>query len=362
MNAKKKINFILNSVSDAHAIKRINDFKQKGYKVKVYGFDRMDSELPFDDLTVLGRFTNKTTYLFRLKIYLAGLWKLFRHYKRDDSIWYYFGFDVAMFATLMNDNKCYIYEECDIVYVAKIKSKILRSFFGWYDRHIVSCSLKTVFTSEGFMEFHYGSKDSAPGNIVLVPNKLADSVLSLNVESSHIIDPSHIRFAFIGALRYTTLTNIAKVIAGNFSNHEFHFYGIVPPTMKETDLPHAGNIFYHGAFRNPIDLPDIYANVDILIAAYDTSSINVRYAEPNKLYEAIYFRTPIVVSKNTFLANKVRSLGIGTAIDAYDESDICAMVKWAENDSFKAIEVLDKIPKNIAVNGEYIDKIMINIL
>ena len=80
--------------------------------------------------------------------------------------------------------------------------------------------------------------------------------------------------------------------------------------------------FFHGPFRNPVDLPSIYENIDISIACYDTTSENVKIAEPNKLYESIYFETPLVVSSETFLARQVEKYDIGFCIDASNDDSI----------------------------------------
>ena len=41
--------------------------------------------------------------------------------------------------------------------------------------------------------------------------------------------------------------------------------------------------------------------------------------EPNKLYEAMFFDTPIIVSPQTYIGKKVKSLNVGFEIDSYDE-------------------------------------------
>ena len=51
--------------------------------------------------------------------------------------------------------------------------------------------------------------------------------------------------------------------------------------------------------------------------SYDTaeSVLNNRVALPNKLYEAMYFRVPIIASKGTYLAERVMTAGVGYEID-----------------------------------------------
>ena len=59
----------------------------------------------------------------------------------------------------------------------------------------------------------------------------------------------------------------------------------------------------------------------MLLCAYPPSNGRL-FAEPNKLYESIFFNCPIIVSKGTFLGNKVEELGIGFAIDSMNNESI----------------------------------------
>ena len=69
-------------------------------------------------------------------------------------------------------------------------------------------------------------------------------------------------------------------------------------------------------------MENIYKQVDVVISCYDTSTINERIAEPNKLYEAMFFCKPIVVSPGTFLANQVTNYECGYTLDASCDSTI----------------------------------------
>ena len=110
--------------------------------------------------------------------------------------------------------------------------------------------------------------------------------------------------------------------------HEFHFFGesiIVKSFQEETkEFP---NVFYHGQFRNPEDLFAIYNALDIIVACYETESLNERIAEPNKLYESIYFGKPIIVSNHSFLEKKVDNWHCGYSINAYSDEAIRDLIR-----------------------------------
>lgn len=105
------------------------------------------------------------------------------------------------------------------------------------------------------------------------------------------------------------------------------------------------NIQYYGKFKNPEELPQIYKNIDINVACYDTSTQNERIAEPNKLYESLFFSKPLVVSENTFLASRVKEYGCGYVINPFDDQSIIDFVK-----SLKVADLNEIIYKEYQLN------------
>lgn len=324
-----KINFIMNSISDAHAIKRVNDFRMANYEVKVFGFLREDESCTKTDATIIGTFSNALKYRQRISIYRNAIKKLFSEHPDNGELWFYLGLDVAMFAYFSDPKRKFIYEECDLVQTY-VSNYILRNVLESIDKYIIKKSLLTIFTSEGFIKYHYKDKKT-PSNYIIVANKLSSAITNIPTPEPKHTDSKHLRFAFVGGIRYYSILSLAGIIGKEFPQHEFHFYGYVSPTIKASELPKNPNIHYHGSFKSPDDLPRIYSNIDALICTYDTEEINVRYAEPNKLYEAIYFKCPIIVSKNTLLEDKVKRLGIGLSVFPFDKTDVCEAVKKIES-------------------------------
>lgn len=356
----KKIYFLLNSVADAHSLRRIAEFKAAGAEVKAFGFLRSAESKDVAEATILGTFSNSLSYPKRLNIYRRAIKELFRQYKDKDITWYYLGLDVAMFATYYGRGRNYIYEECDIVH-ASIKNRFLFSCFEKLDKRIISRAKATVFTSEGFKEFHYPD-GNLPSHIIMSENKLPADIMQYQAAAHHSYDVQHLRFAFIGGIRYKSLLTLASTIASNFPNHEFHFYGFVSPTFKDSELPKMENIFYHGRFQSPQDLPAIYEKTDVVVATYDVENLNVRYAEPNKLYEAIYFNCPIIVSAGTFLSRKVEQLGIGYSVDVNNQKEVIQLVQRVEKEITQKSEAIHQMDKSYAVDQATLASDVINLI
>ena len=87
----------------------------------------------------------------------------------------------------------------------------------------------------------------------------------------------------------------------------------------------------------------------------------MRYAEPNKLYEAIYFETPIIVSKGTFLAERVEQWGVGLTVDASDETQVVALVNGLSDElTQEKIDRIRAIPKCSVMDhpDEWVDLVL----
>ncbi len=350
---KKKIVFVLNSVTISRCQKRVQEFIDNGYDVDVYGFDRggeSHSATTQYGITTIGYHPVEMGYLKRLLVILKSLKNLHNQYKdQRDVVFYYFFFDVAFAASLIS-RRPFIYEESDLPYT-NLSIGFLRWLFGNYDKKLIKKSQLTIMTSEGFIDYHFG--DKRPNNIIVIPNRVNPKLLELEYKPQKV-DIEHIAFAFVGGFRYKSIINFATVIAEHFPQHSFHAFGVIYENKEEINAlcEKYNNIHCHGKFNNPEDLPSVYEQVDIVLATYDASTINARFAEPNKLYESIYFRTPILVSSNTYLARKVTDLGIGYHINALEKDEI---IRFVNGLSAKSIEerhkALDNIPVDYAINS-----------
>ena len=222
----------------------------------------------------------------------------------------------------MQSKKAYFYEEADLVHTS-IKNKWIKYLYERIDKSTIRNSILSAFRSEGFVKYHF--EDKVPENVFVIANRLNIAVKNFKVLPKRDIILNKLKIGYVGFIRYNSIFNFAKVFCSEFPQHEFHFYGTFTTEnnkQKYLELSKYNNCFFHGSFKSPDDLSSIYADIDLVLSTYDVSSENVRYAEPNKIYEAIYFETPIIVSSGTYLAEKVRRLGIGFDINAMDRNAI----------------------------------------
>ncbi len=349
---KPKIVFLLESISQPRCIKRINSFISKGFDVDIYGIDRgkynENAAISGRKLHIIGKQTDGDDYFKKLINNNRAIKKILKSYNLEETFFYSFGLALTL-SLKFNGCKNYVYEISDILY-GYHKFDLLRPLFKTFDKFLVKNSLITVLTSEGFANFLFNS--NWPNNIVIQPNKL-NSYFKAVGRKLIPFNEENIRFAYVGAFRYpNTIFRFAKIIGEYYPQHEFHFYGDSIMTNQVVEISKKyDNVKYFGSFKNPDDLESIYNNFDIVVACYDTQSINERIAEPNKLYEALFFNKPIVVSEETFLSEKVKRINCGFTIDASDNQSIISFL-----DSIK-IEEVNTIKDHISKidNNDIID-------
>ena len=296
---KTKVVFITNILRQPRCIRRIQDFIDRGYGVKVYGFDRGgDSRaLPPFEHECIGLVSNKTSYLKRLFIIWGGISKVIRR-EGKGCLYYLFSLDNAIVARLACRNIKYIYEISDLMELT-INNKFLSRLLVRMNRETVKHAILSVYTSEGFVQF-LNPKGADPKKSVVLPNKLNASCRNKLLAKESPADMNHIRFGFVGAIRTETTYN---------------------------------------------DLPKIYSQIDIVLCYYKSSE-NDLYLEPNKLYEAIYFDCPIIVADDTFVGGRVRQLHVGYTIergDAASLNDFITSINQADFDEkVAAIKAISK--------------------
>lgn len=328
--------------------RRIREFINEGYEVEVYGLAN-DNNIKYCTNNIykynlLAEMRPGMPYMERVS-HIKKILQIID--AKGDCVFYFFTLNVAI-ATLFRRKLRFIYEESDMLF-DRFSNCLLQKFVIAINKRIIRKSLQTVFTSEGFADYYY--EDSIPANISFIPNKVSIECLKLDEVPKSVPDFKQLKFGFVGNIRYQSILNVSNFISEKTS-HQFHYYGNAESLNSEQKrLLTIPNVFMHGLFSNPKDLPSIYSSIDFVVCTYDINGINPRYAEPNKLYEAIFFRTPIIVSCNSFLAKKVERLGIGFSFDPNSIDDISTKISSITPDLYKKMcRNLNSISRLTAVN------------
>lgn len=341
----KKIIFILSAAQNSHCKNRIEEFMNFGFEVEVFAFLRINQPMKefCYKVNLIGEIEN-AKYTNRLSLYRKKIKDIIKGLNPKDCIIYLFGLDLALAFNSVSKKFDYIYEEADLTYTY-IENHFIRNVLKSLDKYVIKKSYKTVLTSDGFVNYLY--KGNKPLNVFVLPNKLNPSICNIEKQlTKKTFNKDKIVIGFVGVPRFKTIYNFIKNFCQMYPSYEFHVFG-GPIDKKIQELGEMSNCYIHGYFNNPTDLPEIYESIDLVLSTYDTEFDNVKYAEPNKIYEAIYFETPIIVSSGTFLAEKVDRLNIGYHINAMDIQDIKRLIDSLSKESIEdKVFSIKKIDKN----------------
>lgn len=357
----KRVVFFANYLHQPRVIRRIQSFIDQGVAVEVYGVDRRKytQNLPFP-VTVLVVKEDGAQHFSTLLKLQKKVAAILKNHRGEDVIYYCFGMLTALpvFLTNLLRRKSkrvrYVYEISDLQYFG-LPWRPIHLVGRWLDRKLISGAWKTAVTSQGFESWIFGTQGAQ--SLVYLPNVLHASIRDVPIPEAKIRTSTlGISFGFVGSIRWPrTVGRFAETIGMHFPQHQFHFFGISQKDAFARKIAsNYPNVFFHGPFRNPDDLPRIYAGIDCVVASYDPDeNPNARYLEPNKLYEAIFFRKPILVTAHTHLAERVAQLRCGFAIDWADSEGLDAAIRSLTPEVLDAmVAEIGRIPQSVAIDDQ----------
>ena len=113
------------------------------------------------------------------------------------------------------------------------------------------------------------------------------------------------------------------------------------------------DVQFHGKFVNE-EKTSIYKEIDMINAIYGSSGLEVTTAIPNRFYDSIIFKKPIITSKNTYLGTLVEKYDIGLAVDIFNEDIETSITNYiAKFDRTNFIQNCNTALENITEEQKY---------
>ena len=178
------------------------------------------------------------------------------------------------------------------------------------DKLIADSAFSTI-SSDGFRDFLADSdKLYVNHNISNIDaiNKGADDRLSCK---------KNINIGYVGVVRFQNENLLMIEALKNNKQYKFSYYGYIHASCdmpKIIENKKYNNVSFNGAFNND-DKPMIYQTIDIVNAMYTNKDLNSRLCLPNRLYDCLIFKKPIIVPKGTYCARIVEQYNLGIAVD-----------------------------------------------
>ncbi len=242
----------------------------------------------------------------------------------------------------------------EYVFGASFMAKRLRALEKrLYRKHID----KLIVTSEKYYTYHFEkffSKD-----VFILENKL----LSQEIKSTDaVLESEKSDKTIIGIVGLLLRKDEYIKLFETYKNHtdvEIHVHGKGQyQHVVEDYAARYENIYYFGPYNAFTDTQRIYASLDIIYLIYDIHqvSLNNRLALPNKLYECMYYKVPLLCSKNTYLEEKVKEYGVGTSIDYKVDGEIEDGVAFLKDNAVAMKSHFQTLSKNLYLgDNDYIE-------
>lgn len=198
------------------------------------------------------------------------------------------------------------------------------SFYKNIVDRLVEESYFTAISSKGFLRFLKNSKKIVPCHNIGVGFKEENLAQDLKSKNKIII-------GFVGGVRY--YKENCALIDALANNPKYDLLYIGKPN-SDCDLKsycinnNIKNVFFEGEFKNS-DKPEIYEKIDIINSYYGSKNLEVITLLPNRLYDGLLLKKPIIASDKTYLGNIVKDNYLGIVIDTQNNQDInCAIEKF----------------------------------
>ncbi|GHT69694.1 hypothetical protein FACS1894110_19670 [Spirochaetia bacterium] len=349
-NIKQRVVFFSQLSTQPRYIKRMQLFIDKGFDVTVVSFERNRNKKNIIPREVaylnLGTIDNGN-YIKRLPVLLKSIYKM-RSVINNGDLLYFFSDDIFILLPLLMKNKNTIYYELGDITAFNIP--FLKVFYYYIYGKILKKTDKIYVTSPAFKDYLI-NKYNIRNNIEIVENKLIrKSFLSMEKPHFRTLEYGEIfTIGIIGFLCYPNILWFMNEYIKNDNRFRICLFGDGPLLDDLEYFINKNQIKYFGTFKYPDDLENIYKQTDLSFIMYNSNILNVRLALPNKLYESMFFKRPVLVTKNTFLAEKVSKYGIGFCWNQNEMADLIEYLNSREfiqeynslKDNFETIKELD---------------------
>jgi succinoglycan biosynthesis protein ExoL len=357
---KKSILFLLSHQPHPRFIKQIN-FLSKNNNVSVIYYQRPDiKDLESEYISNvslsynLGEIPNGK-YLKRINIYYKTIKTIKKILSKNNyDVLVVNNIDTLFLYNISTNQKTTkIMQISDLrshTYTNNIKSFIIRIF----EKILFKSVNKLIITSPKFFDYY---KRIYKGEYFLLENKPLKNMIPKRIQNE--IKNEKTIIGIVGQLMQINpyLTLFEKFKNNNSVEIHIHGKGKYQKTIEEYSLEY-NNILYFGEYNFFKDSAEIYTKLDLLYMPYDTTngSLNNKVALPNKLYEAMYFKIPIITSFDSYLGEIVNELRIGKTIKCCDEDSIIEDINFAIKNKNIYLNNLHNLDDNLFLgDNDYIE-------
>ena len=227
------------------------------------------------------------------------------------------------------------------------------SFYKNIVEKLIQESYFTAISSNGFLKF-------LPQNEKIISCHNISNINSVKADCCDLKNKCCITIGFVGGVRY--FKENCKLIDA-FANNTKYKLAYIGKANLDCNLEeyckqkNITNVIFKGQFDNK-DKPKIYEKIDLINAVYGNNSLEVTTALPNRLYDGILFKKPIIATSGTYLGEVVEKYKVGIALNLNEDISKQIMLFLTNFEKKQFINSANKL-LNIVNNEQnnYINKI-----
>lgn len=244
---------------------------------------------------------------------------LFRHRREYDAV-HAFDFDTG-FASMICCKllrKKLIYHVLD--YYAEghiLPGRLLNSIIEFFEIRVINSANATVICTEKRKE---QIRKASPRKLYVIHNT-PDSVQQMDTSFQVNGCTGKLKLVYVGVLSRMRLLKETVEVVSKMDDVEMHIggFGEYEDWIQKAAEQYS-NVFFYGKLQYSETLA-LEKQCDIMMAVYDPSIRNHKYAAPNKFYESIMLGKPIIMAYDTGHDDIITKNDIGILTE-YSESGI----------------------------------------
>lgn len=238
-------------------------------------------------------------------------------------------YDLLLFSWLISFNKkIYLRYQVRDLHALQLSRGFLSSIIVFIEKLLLKRVDSIIVSSPEFVNQYF--KRIYKGKFILLENVPSEETWKGFKKTTHM---GSCVIGFIGIIRYESslkqLIEVVENIAKLETGIKVKFAGGGNIDKLKTMIRKPTLFEISGPYEYTKDIKRLYSDVDVIYAVYDSEDLNCQIAMPNKFYESIIAKIPIIVAKGTFVASEVNRLGIGASVYTGDSYSLEVMLRQA---------------------------------
>lgn len=324
---------------DIRITKEAQTLADAGYDVNILGWDREKKypEIECRSNYLIHRIKLKAPFGMKIVFYLP-IWWIYEFIwllKERWDIVHASDFDTfipALIAAKIK-KKPIIYDIYDFYADVVTLPKLLRWTTAKIDKIFMKFASAVIIVDKSILKQIGGYINNY---IVIIMNTPKDVFKNIKLEKKTENKKDIFTIFYLGGIYKTRYPNLDKIILSikGMSDVELIIGGYADDnTIHELkkNMENMNNAKFIGKITDEEAIKHTI-KADLLFALYDPSGLSNRYLSPNKLFEAMMYAKPILVSENSTMAEIVRENNYGIVVNCRDVKEIKGAIIKLKND------------------------------